>query len=65
MKISSKIKTKRILGAFAVLAMVAFVFLYGVPVQGGAVQNFAGWGWSADDNTGYGAGNQQGCHSGA
>lgn len=47
---------RKLLTVASVVAVVAVMFLHATPARSSATQNFAGWGWGADDNTGFGGG---------
>jgi len=56
-----KINLKKLIGTVGMVCFVAVLIFYGGSAKSNAIQNFSGWAWEADDNTGYsGGGGQQG-----
>ncbi len=57
---NKKIKIKDLIWGVLVFILISIVFLQSIPVKSSAIQNFSGWAWEADDNTGYVVVSQQG-----
>lgn len=55
-QIFKKTAFKRFISTISIVGFVAVLVFYGGPAKSNAVQNFSGWAWEADDNTGYSGG---------